>query len=962
MAELENNAYQDNVSKKEVAPLTQFLEGVQSRVGLGNKPKRDRFDPYTRKRDMKEHSLGDALSNIEKMFLEAKEDEELDDIGDIDTEADEAPEDQGDLDFDLDGGDEEGDIGLDSEPEGDVESEPETDVGEPEIDNETDPEEGRIVGDDGETVGDIFVGPGQRYFMGASADPQMVIVSKVSEDYVWYNAFPFKKAEKLKKEIAADLFSTGSQTWLKDSKSQSDEELRSSIESVVNGRPGERVSLDDYQFSNIQVKYTGEKSGDLEPWKELESEYDVVVDSNLTNKQTYNLRMNNKELEGFRGSLQEKPVAERNFKIIRIVTEEREYMIESAMVANMKPDVRQLEEFEKDEVRSTSLKNAAAGYGAEGFVAGQRVILSKKILPKDLKGRKEELQWIVMDFVPFDEDDITLVLLSECGNYIASYIKPKDVTPVQKPDDDPEGKKVKETPKEKEVKFPESDLKTGETQEQKAITEEVDPNQAAGALVEFIQKDPALNKNRFAPAIENLQKHRSDGKYNSQEAVAAFRVLVDEGASKYFNDNEGKLLGDEFVSHQQMFPTEVKKMVAEKFRDQFEANVEMGNYDEDIEYKIAQLVEQAELFAEQDAEAVPFTAAEQRELKKFDNANVTAENVATYTWDKGTYDYTVKITKKPRTETDDMVYSAVTTEGDDEKIDDTRTKDSESFRTQEDLTILRDFLTSLNLNEMAELEKEEEEVDTTGLADEKGVTARDVHPEQLMMGIKVEKEHTKDKGLAKQIALDHLAEDPEYYTKLKKMESGDKKKLKEGAFDSVDGEFELETELRGKDVVITGEYSWYPPEKQTSTSPEVHADAEWDNLKVDGKPFDLDKLPPKEQERLEKEIWEHVMEAVEREGQDQRAMAFDDKMDARKYGEFGEESKPKKKKKDRTNPDGKEPAHSTTKMVNNLPVRGGKKIRTEVIGDVRIRYKTFEEKRKEDLKRKKTKSKTGEGK
>lgn len=44
--------------------------------------------------------------------------------------------------------------------------------------------------------------------------------------------------------------------------------------------------------------------------------------------------------------------------------------------------------------------------------------------------------------------------------------------------------------------------------------------------------------------------------------------------------------------------------------------------------------------------------------------------------------------------------------------------------------------------------------------------------EQLKMGIEVEMEHTDDPKMAKEIAKDHLKEDPKYYTKLKKMESG----------------------------------------------------------------------------------------------------------------------------------------------------------------------------------------------
>jgi len=46
---------------------------------------------------------------------------------------------------------------------------------------------------------------------------------------------------------------------------------------------------------------------------------------------------------------------------------------------------------------------------------------------------------------------------------------------------------------------------------------------------------------------------------------------------------------------------------------------------------------------------------------------------------------------------------------------------------------------------------------------------KDVDPKELKMGIKVEMEHTDDPSKAKIIALQHLAEDPKYYTKLKSL-------------------------------------------------------------------------------------------------------------------------------------------------------------------------------------------------
>lgn len=46
------------------------------------------------------------------------------------------------------------------------------------------------------------------------------------------------------------------------------------------------------------------------------------------------------------------------------------------------------------------------------------------------------------------------------------------------------------------------------------------------------------------------------------------------------------------------------------------------------------------------------------------------------------------------------------------------------------------------------------------------LAADDVDPNELMMGIEVEMEHTNDRKIAEEIAMDHLAEDPNYYTKL----------------------------------------------------------------------------------------------------------------------------------------------------------------------------------------------------
>lgn len=52
----------------------------------------------------------------------------------------------------------------------------------------------------------------------------------------------------------------------------------------------------------------------------------------------------------------------------------------------------------------------------------------------------------------------------------------------------------------------------------------------------------------------------------------------------------------------------------------------------------------------------------------------------------------------------------------------------------------------------------------------------DVDQDELMKGLEVEMEHTTNKKIAREIALDHLAEDPEYYTKLEAIHKENPKK------------------------------------------------------------------------------------------------------------------------------------------------------------------------------------------
>ena len=62
------------------------------------------------------------------------------------------------------------------------------------------------------------------------------------------------------------------------------------------------------------------------------------------------------------------------------------------------------------------------------------------------------------------------------------------------------------------------------------------------------------------------------------------------------------------------------------------------------------------------------------------------------------------------------------------------------------------------------------------IADKHNVGVKDIN-RQVNIGIKVEMEHTDSEKMAKEIAMDHVFEDPKYYDKLKTIEESAQKKL-----------------------------------------------------------------------------------------------------------------------------------------------------------------------------------------
>jgi hypothetical protein len=81
----------------------------------------------------------------------------------------------------------------------------------------------------------------------------------------------------------------------------------------------------------------------------------------------------------------------------------------------------------------------------------------------------------------------------------------------------------------------------------------------------------------------------------------------------------------------------------------------------------------------------------------------------------------------------------------------------------------------MRIYKIAEIEGGKSEgMAASDIAEKHNVPVKDVE-KQIDMGMKVEMEHVKDKDLAKEIAMDHLVEFPDYYTRLAKMEEEAKK-------------------------------------------------------------------------------------------------------------------------------------------------------------------------------------------
>lgn len=103
---------------------------------------------------------------------------------------------------------------------------------------------------------------------------------------------------------------------------------------------------------------------------------------------------------------------------------------------------------------------------------------------------------------------------------------------------------------------------------------------AATELDLFISNDADLYRQQYQPIIANLMRKRAAGKYDREKAVKLFMYLMESGAKKYIAE-----FGSQGDPIDTVFNKNTRELVARWFRDRFEQEAELGNYDQYIPKK-----------------------------------------------------------------------------------------------------------------------------------------------------------------------------------------------------------------------------------------------------------------------------------------------------------------------------------------------------------------------------------------
>jgi hypothetical protein len=99
-----------------------------------------------------------------------------------------------------------------------------------------------------------------------------------------------------------------------------------------------------------------------------------------------------------------------------------------------------------------------------------------------------------------------------------------------------------------------------------------DDESAAEDLKMTTESDGDLYHQMTQPILKNLVTKMAQGKYDHDLAAVAFEHLAEAGAKKYAQQSIGK-------PWHLVFPPSVRRKVAAEWRDEFEGEAKLGNYD-----------------------------------------------------------------------------------------------------------------------------------------------------------------------------------------------------------------------------------------------------------------------------------------------------------------------------------------------------------------------------------------------
>jgi hypothetical protein len=100
-------------------------------------------------------------------------------------------------------------------------------------------------------------------------------------------------------------------------------------------------------------------------------------------------------------------------------------------------------------------------------------------------------------------------------------------------------------------------------------------NSIVTELVQYTENEGDIHQRTVIPTITNLATKKAQGKYDSGKAIQAFMYVAEAGARKYAKD-----FGSDARSWHDTFPVSVRHAAATHWRDEFEAEFALGNYDD----------------------------------------------------------------------------------------------------------------------------------------------------------------------------------------------------------------------------------------------------------------------------------------------------------------------------------------------------------------------------------------------